>query len=253
MNVPECILSLNIRSGGGARVSNLLSYVDQRRPPVIVLTEWRANPVGRGFVAWAETRGMQTAVQNDGQTANGVLVASVLPFKAETVTPDGSGAGTLMLAKFAAFDLLACYFPQKKAKSPFFARCSEIVCLSKSTPMLLIGDLNTGNQDRDTSDEKGRFFCSNAFDELTTCQELIDLWRRSNGDDAREWTWLSNHKNGFRIDHALANEAFVALADPVCFYDHEPRERGWTDHSAVVVSQGNSRSPSRPPPHPAPA
>jgi hypothetical protein len=34
--------------------------------------------------------------------------------------------------------------------------------------MLLIGDLNTGNQDRDSSDEKGRFFCANAFDELTT-------------------------------------------------------------------------------------
>jgi hypothetical protein len=37
------------------------------------------------------------------------------------------------------------------------------------------------------------------FDALTSKASLVDLWRRTNGTDAHEWTWLSN-QNRFRID-----------------------------------------------------
>jgi exonuclease III len=65
---------------------------------------------------------------------------------------------------------------------------------------------------------------------------LVDLWRRSNGPDACEWTWLSNQKNGFRIDHAFGNEPFVRLLQPACVYDHRSREGKTSDHSALIVT-----------------
>lgn len=238
---PGCILSLNIRSGAGARASNLLSYLDQRSPGVVVLTEWRANAAGRSFADWATARRMQAAHQNDGGTANGVFIASTSPFTAQTVTPEGDGAGTLMLARFTAFALVGCYFPQKNAKARFFERCAEIVQRDTVTPTLLIGDLNTGNQFRDRGERAGKYFCAGAFDELTTRSGLHDLWRHSVGPDAREWSWLSNRGNGFRIDHALANDAFLNLTAPSCIYDHEPRLKGWTDHSAVLVKCNGAR------------
>jgi hypothetical protein len=43
-----CIVSLNIRSGGGTRAARLSRYLDQLDPDTILLTEWRDNTSGRG-------------------------------------------------------------------------------------------------------------------------------------------------------------------------------------------------------------
>ena len=236
MNSTDSILSLNIRAGGGVRAPNLVRYLDQHNPSTIVLTEWRANEAGCCFAAWARSRGMQTAHQNDAGTANGILVASTHSFTAEPVTPTGCGSGSLMLARFAGFDLLACYYPQRHAKRAFFARCARLSLQGGPRPFLMLGDLNTGNQDLDRSEGAGRFFCASDFDELTTCYGLSDLWRQCNGPTAREWTWLSRTRNGFRIDHAFANEAFVATTGATCRYDHRPRTENWTDHSALILA-----------------
>jgi len=62
----------------------------------------------------------------------------------------------------------------------------------------------------------------------------LDLWRRTQGPHAREWTWMTK-ANGFRLDHAFGNSAFVAAFDPSCRYDHSPRENGFSDHSALLI------------------
>jgi hypothetical protein len=50
--------------------------------------------------------------------------------------------------------------------------------------------------------------------------------------------------NGFRLDHAFGNSAFIAAFDPTCRYDHTCRQSGSTDHSALLIST------SGPPPSP---
>src|SRR5215472_5180258 len=57
---------------------------------------------------------------------------------------------------------------------------------------------------------------------------------------SREWTWHSTKGNGFRIDHALGNGAFVASAAQFAPTTIAPRETGLTDHSAVVVRLATS-------------
>jgi exonuclease III len=230
------IVALNVRAGGGTRVAALLRYPDQHNPHTMVLTEWRRNQAGAQIEAWARTRGMYHASLNDGGTANGVFIASCSQFHSESTTPIGLGPGVLMLARFETFTLRACYFPQKSAKAAFFARCAEIAEDNAAIPFLIVGDLNTGNQTADKDDHGGAFWCSVEFDRLTTNHGLIDLWRRSNGPHSREWTWLSSTKNGFRIDHAISNTAFLDWADPECRYDHTSRESRSTDHSAVIIT-----------------
>jgi exonuclease III len=79
-----------------------------------------------------------------------------------------------------------------------------------------------------------RFHCADQFIGLCDQAGLTDLWRLRHGV-RREWTWRSA-KNGFRIDHAFGNQAFVNLFPNYrCEIDHEPRLMGLTDHSAVIV------------------
>ena len=62
-----------------------------------------------------------------------------------------------MLAGFQGWSLLASYFPQRSAKARFFATCKEVAASHARTPLVIVGDLNTGNQTTDRS-AGGRFF-----------------------------------------------------------------------------------------------
>jgi exonuclease III len=140
-----------------------------------------------------------------------------------------------MLSNFQGWTLLSCYFPQLYAKARFFSVCAETAMAHTNMPFAIIGDLNTGNEVIDKSPAGTPYACAEHFDALTEGTGLVDLWRRTNGMDAREWTWLSHQKNGFRIDHALANEPFLRLVQPSCVYDRYPREEKITDHSALII------------------
>jgi len=74
------------------------------------------------------------------------------------------------------------------AKKPFFDVFLEQAA-NVQTPLLLIGDLNTGRNDIDLQAGATKFSCADQFVELTSGAVMIDLWRQSNGNDAREWTW----------------------------------------------------------------
>jgi exodeoxyribonuclease III len=233
----RCIVSLNVRSGGGTRTARLCRYLDQLDPDTVLLAEWRDNASGSAFANWAEDRGMNHAGLTDGRTANGVFLASSDAFEIESATPSAQGPGCLMLARFRHVTLLVGYFPQLNDKAAFFDRCLELARQHRGAAFAVAGDLNTGNQLADRSEGAGKYYCSDHFDRLTSEGELSDLWRLTNGA-SREWTWHSTKGNGFRIDHAFGNRAFVSATAPICTYDHRGRETGLTDHSAVVVRMG---------------
>jgi exodeoxyribonuclease III len=243
---PSKIVTLNIRNGGGARVAAICEFIGSHEPEVVVLSEWRESAPGRVIKDWAESRGM-VHQSNDGSTANGIFVAALKPFQTVSMTPPGSSAGILLLADFQTWTLLCAYFPQLNSKAKFFSICAEIAMANANKPFAIVGDLNTGNQLIDKSAAGTPYACAEHFDALTGEAGLIDLWRHANGIDAREWSWLSHQKNGFRIDHAFGNEPFLQLVQPSCVYDHYPREARITDHSALIIT-GISAKPLKPAP-----
>ena len=230
------IVCLNVRSGGGDRWPTILMFIDRHDPDVGVFTEWRRRPGSGPAELWAQSRDMKWACANDGTTANGIAIAAKLPFTPASITPDRESPGTLLRvrAAFAGWTMLAAYFPQGDLKGRYFKVCRQAAA-SAITPFLLVGDLNTGNQVADKTPNGERFACSERFDELASAGGLVDLWRLSNGAAAREWTWTTP-KNGFRIDHAFGNRAFVQRYAPSCRYDHSTREMNMTDHSALLLT-----------------
>ncbi len=232
---PSKIVALNVQAGGGSRVGAICRFLEYNQPDVVVLTDWRKNAGGREFRNWFEEKGMRCVALNDGSTRNGVAIASRAPFHAKSVTPSCHSAGALLLAQFQGLALLGGYFPLLRTKSFFFAACAEMANEHAKAPFLFVGDLNTGNQVTDKSAGGARYRCAAGFDALSREAGLTDLWRRTHGNDAREWTWHSR-KNGFRIDHAFGNERFLQQFGPSCSYDHASREGRLTDHSAVIVT-----------------
>jgi len=229
------ILALNIRAGGGGRVGRLLAFLEAHDPVTMVLSEWRENPAGQRIADWARARGMHAAGLADGHSANGILVASRQAFDPMSHTPRVSVSGVLMQARFPTWRLLAVYFPSVRGKSDFFDGCMALAKRHARTPFLLIGDMNTGNQTADREPAGMRYHSADAFDRLGAVARLTDLWRHSHGAEAQDWSWLSHRQNGFRIDHAFANRAFLRAGTPRCRYDHAPRAQGWSDHSALIV------------------
>ena len=132
--------------------------------------------------------------------------------------------------------LAAVYGPAAGLELPSFWNAATAWLPGRAgRPFLMLGDFNAGASRIDARDY--RFKAGAAFTELTG-MGLVDLWRREHGD-AREYTWYScpgggRAGRGFRIDHAFASPM---LAERVtgCRYDHEVRERRWSDHSLLVV------------------
>ena len=244
------LLSLNIRAGGGRRAAAIREYLDRIAPDLVVLTEWRTGIAGMAFQDWAAAHGLHHAAVNDGGTANGVMIAARDPFTIASVTPRTGATGSVALARFAELSVLACYFPSMKEKAPFFDAAIATALRHKRRKFILLGDLNTGNQNADREPAGVRYNCADQFDALTNNHRLVDLWRHSRGE-AREWSWLSHRQNGFRLDHAFANRVFVKTHVPHCVYDHTPRLTGLSDHSAVVVTLNEPVRHHRPAvPHP---
>ena len=234
---PLKIVALNINGGGGARTNSLCAYLAQKAD-IVVLTEWRGTTHGREIANWAAEKGLHCHSLTDGATANGVFLAAKASFMASSVTPDGGTPGVILLAQAATWTVLACYFPHKKLKRPFFAAVAHVAAVHADEPLIVIGDLNTGNQNRDRTKHGARFHCTEDFDALSENARLVDLWRLSHGERPQEYSWLSAPGNGFRIDHAFANDTFVRQMQPACHYDHNTRLKKMTDHSALIVTCG---------------
>lgn len=229
------LLCLNVQSGGGTRWGRILDFVEAQRADVVVFTEWRRSEAPGAAAIWATSHGMKWAGACEGATKNGVFVASALPFEATSATPDRETAGTLLRVAFDGWTLLAAYFPQREAKARYFKACSDLATAVGVGPFLLVGDLNTGNQNADRTPTGDKYDCAELFDGLSDSHGLVDLWRRTHGAAAREWSWVTK-ANGFRLDHAFGNAAFIAAFGPTCRYDHTCRQSGSTDHSAMLIS-----------------
>jgi exodeoxyribonuclease III len=244
MQTLTSIVALNIQHGGGKRTSELIKWLREQNADIIVLSEWRNNPNGLAIEAALKSGGYHVHSQ-DGVVSNGVLIAAREQFDAISVTPPDAPIGVLLKAQWkGGLAVIGAYFPLEiRTKRQFFGVCMEHAMRHSDAPFLLIGDLNTGCNDADFTAGATPFPCADAFEALVD-SGLIDQWRRRHGLAARDYTWLSR-QNGFRIDHAFGNEAFISRYEPLqCDYDHSTRETKLSDHSALMLRLGSSKTQS---------
>jgi exonuclease III len=226
------IVTLNIQHGGGNRVPRLAEYLVGLRADLVVLTEFRGTGPSLALAEELREHGLAHFARAPAEPkVNSVAVLANVPFETRPLTCLAEDQrNRILAASFPELDLFAAYFPQRHLKAPLFDFFLGRQHRGGHSRHLLIGDLNTGQHQLD---EVGRtFYCADRFGALSQAG-LIDLWRTRN-PHVREYSWFSRAGRGFRIDHAHGSSAVVSAVERV-LYDHAPRAKGVTDHSALIL------------------
>jgi crotonobetainyl-CoA:carnitine CoA-transferase CaiB-like acyl-CoA transferase len=83
-------------------------------------------------------RGLQVATATPSKRANGILLAAKRPFQFRCGTPLGAMNGAMIVVDFGSeCRMLAAYFPQGKAKVPFFRFCTGEAQAAHNIPFVL--------------------------------------------------------------------------------------------------------------------
>lgn len=206
------ILSLNVRHGGGQRISSICEYVQSQGPDVFIATEHRNRTKLADQLA---ELGYASQVSGSGDK-NTVLIAS--KHDGDPVIHESQ---RLIGIRLDSMTVLGTYFAQNNEKRPLF---DYLLANPPVEPSLLIGDFNTGEHFKD--ENKKTFYCADLF------VRLVDVgWLRLN---SHEPSWYSTAGNGFCIDHAFVSAGLTGKAS----FDHSTRESGLTDHSGLLVEIG---------------
>jgi exonuclease III len=235
------LVSWNIMAGGGGRCAALVATLLRYDADVLVLQE-TLPARGPDLCHALKRAGYRYGISaSRGPGERGQCVLARRPIRRRRGAPPPHAAicprGWLELAVAGAdFRLAAVYGPAAGPNIPTFwnAVAAWLPCRT-SRPYLMLGDYNAGASHVDA--EGYRFKAGPAFAALAGIG-LVDLWRREHGE-RREHTWFSHRigggvGRGFRIDHAFASATLAARARG-CRYDHTVRERGLSDHSALVL------------------
>jgi exodeoxyribonuclease-3 len=228
------IVALNIQSGGARRSSVIASALSELDPDVVVLGEAYPSGHAQAVLDGLRSFGLKhqaTASSSYPKVANAVVLASRLPL-ADVHQPMTGLNGQRVLEAFVGGLLVnGAYFPLGQPKVAFWRDEFLPYAYERlSADAILLGDWNSGSH---YSDEAGATLHGAPEFATMTAMGWCDAWRTSHPTD-REFTWFSHAGNGFRLDHAFVSPSLASRVTSAA-YIHGIRERGVSDHSALVV------------------
>jgi exonuclease III len=226
------IAGWNVRQGGTSRARQIGEALSSAAADVVVIGEYRASgPLDD------ELRALGYKHITASRREYGVAVASKLPHSpCDLMEFFRRHDDRFVAVRLNHFTLVGTYFPLQRAVIPLWESILEMALLCKDRPVLLMGDLNSGSHYADEQEDS--LPAADLFDRLSGIG-WVDLWRRQHGDK-REFTWFSNHGNGFRLDHAFSSPALAGRVVR-CEYSHAERIDRISDHSMQIVEVATDR------------
>lgn len=227
------LVSWNILQGGGRRLAGILDAIEEWSPDIITLQEMR----GRNLEKVADRLkklGLTFSYLSVGEsdTENGIFIAARTSIDAGDFIQDRTGICHILETEVAGLTLLPVHFPQKAAQVPLFEAVAQDSGSLLELNAVLIGDLNCGIPFEDSTAKT--FANTNHFQ---ACKDAgwIDAYRQLCGATARDFSWVSPRTGrGFRYDHALVSPSLSPRLAAIR-YDHLVREKGLSDHSALLL------------------
>jgi exonuclease III len=238
------VLCWNIRHGGGKRMKRILDAILSHEPDLIVLLEFRRNVGGKILVEQLGQAGWNQCQPKIAELkTNHVCVLSKCPLiyqETPGLDPDFQQQWIDLEILELGLRVTAVHIPgmssRRIPKPRFWDALLEHLCLTECDRHLVIGDFNTGLNEKDKYPGGAAFHCADKFAMLEE-RGWTDLWRRFN--QGNEFTWYSLGRggtrcNGFRLDHAFASARLLPQVQS-CRYSHEELDLGISDHSILLI------------------
>lgn len=202
-----------------------------KKPTIVIFSEFRNNARGDHLSMLMERSNYKHRyITEADKNVNSVAIFSKIPGEAEIHTDaDPLYSNNIISVHYDAFSICGVYLPHKKKHKliPYITQLGE------TRNYIVVGDYNTG---KNYIDQKGKTFWYT--DELLKFEQsgYIDAFRHINGD-VSEYSWYSHQGNGFRYDHTYIHNDLIPIAKD-CYYMHEYREQGISDHSPMMLELG---------------
>ena len=244
-------LTLNISGPSVERAARLAEFMLTLDRDVLVLTETRANLGTQYLLTELADAGyeMQTPLPSSARD-RGVAVlsrmASCGALKQSTSVDLSHRLVVGDVGETATATLLAAYVPSRDTTQPklerkrrFLAQMLGVVEDSARTGrVILMGDLNVVSRAHQPRYPAFRSWEYDALDHIAD-HGLVDVFAESH-PGVQAHSWIGRTGNGYRFDYAFVSHDLVEAVRE-CEYLHEPRERGLSDHAAVVLTLGGPR------------
>ncbi|MGC8634868.1 MAG: exodeoxyribonuclease III [Candidatus Limnocylindrales bacterium] len=226
------LVTLNIDHGGGPRIPAITTALLRHAPDLVVLTEYRVNEVGARLLRRLAAGGLTFQVTSHPPSGvESVAVASCLPIGSVREPLTGRHGHRVLEVELAGLTLGAVYFPLGSATRTFWRdKFLALAATRIARPYCFAGDWNTGRQG---VDEVGATFAAAREFEALTEAGWTDAWRVLH-PEGRQYTWVSNRGEGFRVDHALLSPSLASCLRAAVISEAERIPR-ITDHAALVV------------------
>jgi exonuclease III len=227
------IVAWNIWWGGGSRSNVIAEEVIARAPEVLILSEYQ--PIASAsLIATLRERGwVHQELTTPPGRYGGVAILSKSTIERQAVPASMvSFEHRYLSVRLPQHDIeiRAIYAPlHKDPFAEFWAAALTDLEESRSRPVLVIGDFNSG-ESRVDSPAAADIFCAEYFAQIPS-RGYSDIWRSRHGPDAREYTWLGP-VNPYRLDHAFGTESLARRVSD-CAYDHSVRVANYSDHSLL--------------------
>lgn len=177
-------------------------------------------------------------------------VASRHPFDVEPIPslprPE-LAISALVQAAGTAVRVLGVHIPTWSNGAEAKMQTQEGVCAHLAAcdgPTILCGDFNSPKEEREDGtivvfmrpkDVRGTAAELGLLTARLCDSPLVDTFRAANGWTPTEGSWFWKNRGrtgGFRLDHIFASEHLRATA---CWYAHELRHAGMSDHSPIIA------------------
>ncbi len=227
------IVTWNIRAGGGKRIERIAQVLLQESADLLVLTEYRSRPC-QPLHAVLESEGYRSLAGTLEGAHNCVYVAGrddLIPAAAPRLP---ISQHRWISAHLPTLDLhvVGAHVPnmsEKWNKRDFLESLEAFAEHHVEGRGMIIGDLNTAlDEDCQGSPIREAIFLKRMF-----ARGWVDAWRCCNAD-RQDYSWFSQLRNGFRLDHCLVTPS---LGDRVrtAHYRHDVLTEGLSDHAMLIV------------------
>lgn len=237
------LVTLNISGPSVARAEKLALFLAELDADVVVLTETRDNQGTRALLDWCRDQGYAVIGALPASSGErGVAVARRVGPPSAAVSVDVDLPHRLVVDELGdpSVTLVAAYVPSRDASAPKIERkrrflgqmARALQRFSRDHRVVFMGDLNIISRSHVPKYSAFKAWEYDALEEISA--GLTDVYADLN-PGVQVYSWVGRTGSGYRYDYAFVSPSLMGDVES-CEYVHEPRERGITDHAAVMLT-----------------